>query len=185
MTTVVGMSPACRLRTAPKPTASELSTTAGAAGAAGARGVLVAVRCIQSGERFGFGCLMRTGLTVAAPSGDVTCQLARHVAGADHKATERSERAGGRRPHEVEARYGRFEPDIELGISLACPHRLTEGRRQKRVARDVYAVTGAEEEVIHESCRAVSELEPKPRPDRLRREDGTARRDRNRCETRR
>src|SRR6266566_641527 len=182
MTTVVGMSPACRLRTAPKPTASELSTTAGAAGA---RGVLVAVRCIQSGERFGFGCLMWTGVTVPVPSGDVTCQLARYVAGADHKATERSERAGGGRPHEVEARYGRFEPDIELGISLACPHRLTEGRRQKRVARDVYAVTGAEEEVIHESCRAVSELEPKPRPDRLRREDGTARRDRNRCQTRR
>src|SRR2546426_327986 len=179
MTTLVGTSPACRLRTAPKPTASELSTTAGT------RGVLVAVRCIQSGTRFGFGCPMRTGVTVPAARADVTGQLARYVAGADHKATERSERAGGGRPHEVEARYGRFEPDRELGISLAGPHRLPEPRRQKRVPRDVYAVTGAEQEVIHESLRAVSELEPKPRPDRRRRADGTARRDRNRRQTRR
>src|SRR5260370_10592930 len=179
MTTIVGTPPACRLRTAPTPTASELSTTAGA------RVVLIAVRCIQSGERFLCGCSLRTGVSVPAPSGDVTCQLARDVAGADHKATERSERAGGGRPHEVEARYGRFEPDSELGISLACPHRLTEGRRQKRVARDVHAVTGAEEEVIHDSFRAVNELEPKPRPDRLRREDAVARGDRNRCQTRR
>src|SRR6266566_9062694 len=181
MTTIVGTPPACRLRTAPKPTASELSTTAGARGG----GVLIAVRRIQSGARFGCGCPMRTGVSVPAARGDVTGQLARYVAGADHKATERSERAGGGRPHEVEARYGRFEPDSELGISLACPHRLTEGRRQKRVARDVYAVTGAEEEVIHESFRAVNELEPKSRPDMLRREDGAARCDRNRCQTRR
>src|SRR5881396_353647 len=130
MTTIVGTSPACRLRTAPKPTASELSTTAG---------VLIAVRCIQSGERFGFGGPMRTGVSVPAARGDVTCQLARYVAGADHKATERSERAGGGRPHEVDSRYGRFEPDSELG--------------------------------------------PKPRPDRRRRENGAARGDRNRCQT--
>ena len=89
--------------------------------------------------------------------GDVPCQRARHVPRSHHKATQRAEGASGRRPDEVEAWYGRFEPDLQLGIPIAGAQGLQQRRRQERVACGVHAITRGKEQMIHQSFTAVVE----------------------------
>src|SRR5438874_2637051 len=90
MTTIVGTPPACRLRTAPRPTKSELSTTAHG---------LPAASCMSHSEHAPSG----TDPPIAARMGDVACQLARRVPRAHHKATQGAEATGGRRPEKVKS----------------------------------------------------------------------------------
>src|SRR5207302_4628911 len=126
MTTSVGTPPACRLRTAPRPTKSELSTTAHGLATASASPT-------SHGEQTVCRWPPGTDATVPARMGDVLRQRARHVSRSHHKATEGAEGAGGRRPQEVEAWHRRFEPDLQLGIPIARAQGLQQGRRQEGV----------------------------------------------------
>src|SRR6267378_2946458 len=148
MTTRVGTPPACRLRTAPRPTKSELRTTA--------HGLPTALS-MSRGEQTVCHWPPGTDVTVPARMGDVPCQRARHVPGSHHKATERAEGAGGRCPDEVEAWHRRFETDLQLGIPIAAAQSLQDARRQERVSRGGHAITRGEEQVIHQSLGAVVE----------------------------
>src|SRR5438105_52141 len=135
MTTVVGTPPACRLRTAPRPTTSELRTTAHGLHAASSMSYA----------------------TVPVQVGDVACQRASDIPRPHHKATQGAEAAGGGRPEEVEAWHGRFEPDVQLGIAIACAQGLQQRRRQECVSSGVHPITRGEEQVIHQSFGAVAE----------------------------
>src|SRR5207237_1268804 len=97
MTTMVGTPPACRLRTAPRPTTSELRTIAHGLHAASSM----------------------SHATVPVPMGDVAGQRAGHVPRSYHEAAQGAEAAGGGRPEEVEAGHTRFEPDVQVGIAVA------------------------------------------------------------------
>src|SRR5207237_8043240 len=123
MTTMVGTPPACRLRTAPRPTTSELRTIAHGLHAASSMSYA----------------------TVLVQVGDVACQRASHIPRPHHKATQGAEAAGGGRPAGVAAWHGRFEPDVQLGIAIACAQGLQQCRRQECVPSGVHARPGAEE----------------------------------------
>src|SRR5437763_1245123 len=107
MTTMVGTPPACRLRTAPRPTTSELRTIAHGLHAASSM----------------------SHATVPVPMGDVAGQRAGHVPRSYHEAAQGAEAAGGGRPEEVEAGHTRFEPDVQVGLAGAGPQGLQQGRR--------------------------------------------------------
>ena len=115
MTTTVGTPPARKLRTAPRPTASELRTTAH--GLDIARSVRVLTR-------------------------DVARQLAGHVFAPNDKPTERPERPGSRGSHEMEPRQRRLETDVQLGIALTRAQRLAQGGREERVPPATLAKEG-------------------------------------------
>src|SRR5438874_953430 len=104
MTTMVGTPPACRLRTAPRPTTSQLRTTAHG---------LHAVSSMSHA-------------TVPVQMGDEACQRAGHIPGSHHEAAQGAEGAGGRRAEKVETRHGRFEPDIQLGIPISGAQALQQ-----------------------------------------------------------
>src|SRR5207253_6390175 len=171
MTTIVGTPPACRLRTAPRPTKSELSTTAHGLRAA-------------SGMSHSEHAPPGTDPPIAARMGDVPRQRARHVPRSHDKATQGAEGAGGRRPEEVKAWHGRFEPDIQLGIPVARAQGLHHRRRQEFVASGVHAITRGEEQVIHESFGAVVEPQTEPRAGGSRCRNRTASGDRYRGQAR-
>src|SRR2546430_17588735 len=97
MTTMVGTPPACRLRTAPRPTTSQLRTTAHGLHAASSM----------------------SHAAVPVQMGDVACQRAGHVPRSHHEATQGAEAAGGGRPDEGEAGHTPFEPDLQVVIAIA------------------------------------------------------------------
>src|SRR5437016_1541968 len=171
MTTRVGTPPACRLRTAPRPTTSELRTTAHG---------LPTASFMWHGEQ----AVSRRprGFDAAVPAriGDVPRQRARHVPRSHDKATQGAEGAGGRRPEEVKARHRRFEPDIQRGIAITGAQAVQQGRRQERVASGVHAITRGEEQVIREAFGAVVEPQTEPRAGGSRYRNRTARGDRYR-----
>src|SRR5213596_1244138 len=176
MMTRVETPPACRLRTAPRPTTSELRTTA--------HGLATASR-MSHGERAVWRRPRGSDAAVPARMRDVPRQRARHVPRSHHKATQGAEGAGGGRAEKVEARHGRLEPDIQLGIPITGPQALQQGRRQERVASGVHAITRGEEQVIAESFGAVVEPQTEPRAGGSRCRNRTARRDRYRGQARR
>src|SRR5207302_3941029 len=163
MTTMVGTPPACRLRTAPRPTTSELRTIAHGLHAASSM----------------------SHATVPVQMGEVPGQRARHVPRSHHEATRATEAAGGRRPEEVEAGHTRFEPDIQVGIAIAGAQGLQQSRGQECVSTGVHAITRGEEQVIHESFGAVVEPQAEPRTGGNRSRNGTARGDGHRGQARR
>src|SRR5437763_3706842 len=163
MTTMVGTPPACRLRTAPRPTTSQLRTTAHGLHAASSM----------------------SHAAVPVQVGDVACERAGHVPRSHHEATQGAEAAGSRRAEKVEARHGRFEPDIQLGIPITGAQAGKQGRRQERVPSGVDAITRGEDQVIHESFGAVAESQAELPAGGNRRRNGTARSDRYRSQPRR
>src|SRR6266480_2668567 len=163
MTTIVGTPPACRLRTAPRPMASELSTTAHG---------LHAARCIRREAV--------AGVTVRPAARDEPRQCAGRIPGSHDKATERAECVGGRRAQEVEARHRRLEPGVQLGIAVAGAQSLPQPRCQECVPTNVHAITGGEEQVIDEAFGVVTEPEAKLRAGRRRRGNRATRGDAHR-----
>ena len=88
-TTIVGTPPAAKLRTAPRPMASELRTTAHGLRTGGS---------VPCGEKAVCPWQRGASVTVPAKTGDVPRERAPGVPGSDHKTTERAERIGGSRP---------------------------------------------------------------------------------------
>src|ERR1041384_745312 len=155
ITTAVGTPPWRKLRTAPRPTASELRTTAS--------GVLPLLRNGVIQDRLG------SSGTFPVEAGDMACELASHVRRARDEAAERAKGIGRRCSKKVETRHGRLKADLERGIPVARANSLTQCRREKRIAMHVYAISGREKHVIDHTLGSIAELEADTRAIRCRR----------------
>src|ERR1041384_5844274 len=157
ITTAVGTPPWRKLRTAPRPTASELKTTAN-----GLR-VLPLLRNGVIQDRLG-----SIG-TFPVEAGDMACERASHVRRARDEAAERAKGIGRRCSEKVETRHGRLKADLECGIPVARADSLTQRRRKERIAMHVHAISGREKHVIDHTLGSIAELEADTRAIRCRR----------------
>src|SRR5437773_11656083 len=109
MTTIVGMPPTPRLRVAPSPMASELSTTAHR---------FSAMNC-QGGDQL-------PAVAAAGRPENAARQGAGRVPGPDHEAAHRPEglRRGG--AEKMQAGDGGLEPGRELRIPVLPPQRVAD-----------------------------------------------------------
>src|ERR1043166_341347 len=144
---MVGTPARARLRTAPRPMTSELSTTA------------------RRSNRMAcpFRDLDRHHLAGGAPGPvpgavrDVAGQRAARVPAPHHEATDRAEAPGSRRAEKVKPRDGGLEPGLEVGIAVPDPQRGLEPGGEERVAAHIHPVTGHGEQVVDPGLGAVDQ----------------------------
>src|SRR5439155_26655415 len=164
VTAMVGTPARARLRTAPWPMTSELSTTA-------RRSNPMACPSRELDRHHLAGHV--PGTVPGAPR-DAAGDRAARVPASHHEPTDGTEAAGGRCAEKVEPRDGRLEPGLEVGIAVPDLERGLERGGEERVAAYVHPVPGTEEQVVDPALGPVVQDEVDPGAGRDRRDHRTA-----------
>src|ERR1051325_11480882 len=160
VTAVVGTPARARLRTAPRPMTSELSTTA-------RRSNRMACPSRELDRHHLAG---HAPVAVPCAPGDAPGDRAARVPASHHEPTDGTEAAGGWCAEKVEPRDGGLEPGLEVGIAVPDPQGGLERGAEERVAAHVHPVPGTEEQVVSPALGPGVQDEVNPRAGRDRRD---------------